>query len=131
MGFASRFFLHYLRCQTGMIVGNRTGGKEQDMEPLYEVEGDTLLVHVPAELDHHSAKLVKEYSDAIIREGKIRNMIFDFSRTTFMDSSGIGMIMGRYRVLRERQGVVAVSGAGPSVHRILEISGLYKLVEIC
>ena len=48
-----------------------------------------------------------------------------------LDSSGIGMIMGRYRIVKERDGFVGVSGAGPAIHRILEISGLYKLVEIC
>ncbi len=101
------------------------------MEPDYEVAEDTLIVHVPQELDHHSAKMVKEYSSEILKEGTVKNIIFDFSNTTFMDSSGIGMIMGRYRIVKERDGFVGVSGAGPAIHRILEISGLYKLVEIC
>ena len=61
----------------------------------------------------------------------IKNIVFDFSNSTFMDSSGIGMIMGRYRVIKEKKGFVGVKGVGPAIHRILEISGLYKLVEIC
>ena len=101
------------------------------MEPDYEIMGETLIVNVPQELDHHSAKMVKEYSDKIIRDKSIKNIIFDFSRSTFMDSSGIGMIMGRYRVVKEKNGFVGVKGVGPAIHRILEISGLYKLVEIC
>lgn len=101
------------------------------MEPDYEVAGDTLIVHVPQELDHHSARKVREYSSDILKERTVKNIIFDFSGTTFMDSSGVGMIMGRYRIVKERGGFVGVSGAGASIHRILEISGLYKLVELC
>ena len=72
------------------------------MEPDYEIMGETLIVNVPQELDHHSAKMVKEYSDQIIRDKSIKNIVFDFSNSTFMDSSGIGMIMGRYRVVKEK-----------------------------
>lgn len=101
------------------------------MEPVYDVTEDTLTVYVPQELDHHTAKMVKEYSEEVLKQRIVKNIIFDFSNTTFMDSSGIGMIMGRYRVVQEREGFVGVKGAGPAIHRILEISGLYKIVEIC
>ncbi len=82
------------------------------MEPDYEIMGETLIVNVPQELDHHSAKMVKEYSDQIIRDKSIKNIVFDFSNSTFMDSSGIGMIMGRYRVVKEKKGFVGVKGVG-------------------
>lgn len=101
------------------------------MEPVYEVTEDTLTVYVPQELDHHMAGMVKEYAEEIWKQKTVKNIIFDFRDTTFMDSSGIGMIMGRYRVVRERNGFVGVRGVGAAIHRIMEISGLYKLVEIC
>lgn len=101
------------------------------MELSYEAAEDTLVVYMPRELDHHSARAVKEYSEGMLKTGSIKNIIFDFSDTTFMDSSGVGMIMGRYRVAKERGGFVGVRGTNAAISRILEISGLYKLVEIC
>lgn len=101
------------------------------MQPGYEIVEDTLIVYVPKELDHHSAKAVREYADSLMKKEPIRNIIFDFSDTVFMDSSGVGMIMGRYRLIKDKDGFAGVRGAGPAIHRILEISGLYKLVQVC
>lgn len=101
------------------------------MEPEYQLLGNTLIVCVPQELDDHIAGKIKAYSEEVLKTEKIKNIIFDFSNTVFMDSSGIGMIMGRYRVIQKKNGFVGVKGVGTSIHRILEISGLYKLVEIC
>lgn len=101
------------------------------MEPGYEVIEDTLIVYVPRELDHHSAKAVREYADSMIKKEPIRNIVFDFSDTVFMDSSGVGMIMGRYRLIKDREGFAGMRGAGPAIRRILEISGLYKILQVC
>lgn len=101
------------------------------MEPDYKLMGNTLVVYVPQELDHHIAGKIKAYSEEIAKANPLKNIIFDFTDTVFMDSSGIGMIMGRYRVVQKQNGFVGVKGVGASIHRILEISGLYKLVEIC
>ena len=101
------------------------------MGPEYKVIEDTLIVYPPQELDHHSAFAVKQYSEEIIRKGMIKNIIFDFSNTTLMDSSGVGMIMGRYRLIQEKSGYIGVRGVSAAIHRILEISGLYKLVKVC
>ena len=65
------------------------------MEVLYEVRGRNLLIYLPEELDHHNAKIITEQSDWYIISNKIQNIIFNFKRTKFMDSSGIGVIMGR------------------------------------
>ncbi|MBO5279452.1 MAG: anti-sigma factor antagonist [Lachnospiraceae bacterium] len=101
------------------------------MEPEYELLGNTLIVYVPKELDDHIAGKVKVYSEEMMKTDKVKNIIFDFNDTTFMDSSGIGMMMGRYRAVQKRNGFVGVKSVGAPIHRILEISGLYKLVEIC
>lgn len=101
------------------------------MEPEYEFLGNTLIVYVPQELDDHIAGKIKAYSEEMMKTDQAKNIIFDFSNTAFMDSSGIGMIMGRYRAVQKKNGFVGVKGVGAPIHRILEISGLYKLVEIC
>lgn len=70
------------------------------MEVLYEVRGENLLIYLPEELDHHNAKTITEQSDWYIVSNQIKNIIFNFKRTMFMDSSGIGVIMGRYKLVK-------------------------------
>ena len=65
----------------------------------FEKSGTVLTVHLPAELDHPASDEIRRESDRIIGHDYIKNMIFDFSETVFMDSSGIGLLMGRYRAL--------------------------------
>ena len=98
------------------------------MEVLYEVRGENLFIYVPEELDHHNAKSITEQSDWYIISNQIRNVIFNFKRTNFMDSSGIGVIMGRYKLIKTRGGNITVTNINNAVDRIFTISGLYKLV---
>lgn len=124
-----RSYDRYFIRESGLNKEREKG--DVSMEPEYKLLGNTLLVCVPQELDDHIAGKIKAYSEEIMKTDKIKNIIFDFSDTVFMDSSGIGMIMGRYRVIQKKNGFVGVKGVGAAIHRILEISGLYKLVEIC
>ena len=63
----------------------------------YQVQENCLTIFLPHELDHHNAEEIRRESDHLIIRNHIRYIIFDFAETDFMDSSGIGMIMGRYR----------------------------------
>lgn len=99
------------------------------MEVLYEVRGENLFIYLPEELDHHNAKMITEQSDWYIVSNKIKNIIFNFKRTNFMDSSGIGVIMGRYKLVKSRGGEITVTNINNSIDRILTISGLYKIVN--
>jgi stage II sporulation protein AA (anti-sigma F factor antagonist) len=81
-----------------------------------------------AELDHHLADEMRDVIDTVIEERGVRHIIFDFSRIGFMDSSGIGLIMGRYKKIYET-GTISIAGANESIQRILLISGLHKLVD--
>lgn len=97
----------------------------------YSVKGDTIVVEVAKELDHHNSVAIREELDRHIYSGKVKNIIFDFKNTTFMDSSGIGVILGRHRLLKNVGGVIAVTNINKSVDRLLTISGVYKIVEKC
>jgi stage II sporulation protein AA (anti-sigma F factor antagonist) len=90
------------------------------MEVLYEVRGDNLFIYLPEELDHHNAKIISN---------QIKNIVFNFSNTNFMDSSGVGVIMGRYKLIKPRGGNVTVTNINKAIDRILTISGLYKIVS--
>lgn len=88
-----------------------------------------LVIYVTDDLDHHVVKELREYSDKLIEEGKIKHIIFDFSGVGFMDSSGIGLIMGRYKKVMFLGGHAAVCNVGHAVNRIFTLSGLYQIIE--
>lgn len=93
-------------------------------------EKRTMLVKINAELDHHIACRLRESVDAKIKGSNTKNVIFDFSRVSFMDSSGIGVIMGRYKITRILGGKVVIFGVKKQVRRIIEMSGIDKIIEI-
>ena len=94
----------------------------------YEQLQNTLVLHLPPEIDHHSSKEIRESTERYLQAGGIRHLVFDFSRTTFMDSSGIGALLGRYKRMRERGGSVMIYGADAQIRRILRIAGVDKLI---
>ena len=96
---------------------------------IYMVSDKMLVISMIAELDHHLADEMREVIDDVIDVRGVEDIIFDFSRINFMDSAGIGLIMGRYRKIHEK-GRIYVAGAGEGISRILLISGLHKLVVV-
>ncbi len=100
------------------------------MEGIMEVKGNTLTIKVPEELDHCRAQEIRQETDRLLIRNQIRHIVFDFSRTGFMDSSGIGVIMGRYRSIRLLGGTVKAVHVGGQVERILRLSGIHKVIRI-
>ena len=98
----------------------------------YEVRSGNrvLCICLYGELDHHSAvSLRKNLDELILRERPLR-LVLDLSRIEFMDSSGLGLLMGRYRLMKELGGVVAVKHANQRVLKILSLSGMERFIEI-
>ena len=95
----------------------------------YQVQENCLTVFLPHELDHHNAEEIRKESDHLIERNHIRYVIFDFAETNFMDSSGIGVILGRYRYVQAMGGTVRLSHMSPSVKKIIHMAGLHQLVE--
>lgn len=100
------------------------------MEKNFKVNGTNLTIYLPAEVDHHNAKELKEIADRVLQRKNIRCIIFDFAKTNFMDSSGIGMIMGRYKNIRFMGGAVIAIRVNERIRRILTMSGIYKVIDI-
>lgn len=92
-------------------------------------EKRAVLVKVIGELDHHTASGIKEEADSLMRSSNAINIIFDFSEMTFMDSSGIGVMMGRYKKARSLGGRVIAYGISPQNLRIMEMSGIDKIIK--
>lgn len=95
----------------------------------YEAEDQALVIHLPKELDHHNCKNLKYETDLLLAENYISKLVFDFSQTNFMDSSGIGVLLSRYKQMEGSGGKVAIYGAGVHILRILTIGGIIKLVK--
>lgn len=81
-------------------------------------------------LDHHNSEQIRTEADRLIRTRNIRRILFDFSKTVFMDSSGIGMIIGRYKTMRFMGGTVIAVRVSEQMRRILTLSGIYKVIDI-
>lgn len=94
----------------------------------YEAKGHVLVIHLPKELDHHNCRNLKYETDLLLSENYISRIVFDFTKTEFMDSSGIGVILNRYKQMEGSGGKVAIYGAGIQVLRVLSIGGISKLV---
>lgn len=88
-----------------------------------------LVVKINEEIDHHSCSVLKDKLDVAINLSKIDKLIFDFTGVNFMDSSGIGMIMGRYKSIQKNSGKVAITGLQPTVKKIIQMSGLHKILD--
>lgn len=95
----------------------------------YEKNRNTLTIRLIGELDHSMAAQIRAEVDELVSDSKVRRLIFDLNDLHFMDSSGIGLIIGRYKIMARRGGSVAVSGPGAHIDRIFEMAGLYQLVE--
>lgn len=99
------------------------------MKVLYEIRGENLIVFLPEELDHHNSRMIMEQCDWYILANQLKNVIFNFKRTTFMDSSGIGVILGRYKLVKKACGEITVLNINDTIDRIFSISGLYKICK--
>lgn len=90
----------------------------------------TLIAKVTGELDHHMAGKIRDEADARIVKGGIKSLIFDFSELNFMDSSGVGLVIGRYKLVRSRGGRVNIVSCNPCVNKILHMSGIMRIIDV-
>lgn len=97
------------------------------MQLRYIIAKRTLVAAIDGEIDHHSAARLRVEIDSEFLKTKAQNIVFDFSKLHFMDSSGIGLIMGRYKLLAPVGGRVLLSGVSPQLDRLIGMSGLYKI----
>lgn len=95
----------------------------------FEQESNNLIVKLQGELDHHTAKIISDKLDKLIARGGFKNLIFECSKLEFMDSSGLGVMMGRYKKLNTMGGKAAIVNVNPSIDRVFKISGIYSIIK--
>lgn len=96
----------------------------------YLIEENCLTIFLPKEVDHHYADRMKKEADKLIAGKHIKYVIFDFRNTEFMDSSGIGVMMGRYRQICLLGGTVWAAHANERMKKILQMSGVTKIIQL-
>ena len=96
----------------------------------YLVQENNLTIFLPSELDHHNAEEIRKNADRLIVAQQIKCVIFDFANTNFMDSSGIGVIMGRYKLVHLLGGEVWAVHTNERMKKILTMSGVTRIIQI-
>ncbi|MGN1146727.1 MAG: anti-sigma factor antagonist [Acetatifactor sp.] len=96
----------------------------------FQIIDNCLMVRLPQEVDHYRASYICEKADRYLLQENVQHVVFDFEDTKFMDSSGIGIIMGRYKKIACFGGRVYAIHVDKQIQRILTISGLHKIIEI-
>ena len=92
------------------------------------IQAGALIAKPNCEIDHHSAERLRGQIDAAFDNSSCRHIILDFSDVKFMDSSGIGMIIGRYKNAEKRGGRLALAAMNDEMGRLFHISGLAKII---
>lgn len=100
------------------------------MSASYKTLDKSLVIAIDGEIDHHATKTLRVEIDDMILKSMPEKIIFDFSRTTFMDSSGLGLILGRYRKAQAAGVTLEVVNPGVKIFKILQMASLDKLIEI-
>lgn len=96
----------------------------------YEEHGDALVVRVRGEIDHHCAVSVRTGIDDVLATNRPDRVFLDLSEVDFMDSSGLGLIMGRFALVRRYGGKLAVADPSPAVLKMLHLAGMEKTIPI-
>lgn len=100
------------------------------MNIKYNKEDKLLVLELTEEIDHHTTEKIRRRADYEIQRHVPRKAIFDFNGVTFMDSAGIGMVIGRYKLISMLGGTVSMTNVKPSVRKIFEMSGILKIIPI-
>ena len=102
----------------------------EKMNVTIETSGSLMIAYLIGELDHHSAGDVRTKIDNEISYNKPTHLILDFKNITFMDSSGIGLVMGRFRLMQSYKGTVEIRNVTAQTKKIMELAGLGRIAVI-
>lgn len=94
------------------------------------IKENILIVRLSGELDHHEAKQLREKWQTVLFENDVHHVIVNFSEVTFMDSSGLGVILGRYKEVLQLGGKLVICSVNQSIKRLFEMSGILKIVQL-
>ncbi len=97
------------------------------MEIIYEMRGKILIAELYGEMDHHASEKIRKDIDEMMQTYGAKHLIFDFERVNFMDSAGIGIILGRYRKLEPEGGRVLIVRCSQKIRTIMHMAGVFTV----
>lgn len=100
------------------------------MSVVINVTGEVVTARLFGEIDHHSAREIREAIDSSVGLNMPTLLVLDFTGVSFMDSSGIGLVMGRYRNLIKLGSELHITGAAPNINKMLRLAGIEKLAKV-
>ena len=100
------------------------------MNVKHFMEDRLLVFEITEDLDHHSSEIIRRRADYEIQRFMPKRVVFDFNRVVFMDSAGIGLIMGRYKTVNSLGGKLEMMNVKDDLKRVFEMSGLLKILPI-
>lgn len=100
------------------------------MNVNYEEKDKLLLLEITEEIDHHTSEIIRRKADYEITRYMPRKVVFDFSNVAFMDSAGIGMVLGRYKMMKMLGGSLEMINVSPMLKKVFEMSGITKICPI-
>ncbi len=92
--------------------------------------GHILVVRLTGEVDHYASLQMRKEIEEQLKDRAVDRLVLDFSDVTFMDSSGVGMIIGRYKTMTARGGQVTACGLHPPVDRLFHMAGLHRIIDV-
>ncbi|MEG1993504.1 MAG: anti-sigma factor antagonist [Oscillospiraceae bacterium] len=95
-----------------------------------KVTDETVIAYLMGDIDHHKAKPMREKIDEAIYRNTPKELILDFREVGFMDSSGIGLVMGRYKIMQEMGGKIEISSASGSILKLMALGGIEKIISL-
>lgn len=96
----------------------------------FKRNGNELTVFLHGEIDHRAVEGMRRQIDTMLEKSKPHHLRFDFSDVTFMDSSGIGMMIGRYKKVMSWHGSVSACGFNETMDRLFTMAGLHRIITV-
>jgi len=96
-----------------------------------ELNQGILLVRLQGDLDHHGVERIRDEIEQELQNNGYRGIVLSFTNLDFMDSSGLGLILGRYKSVTQHGGKMALANVNPALKRLFELSGILKIVAVC
>ncbi len=101
-----------------------------DVKFTYEPDNRRLTAWIVGDIDHHTAKQIRTEIDRAVKEHNPTVLVISFKEVSFMDSSGIGLVMGRYKLMSDMGGEVFTADPPPYIRRVMQLAGLHRLCKI-
>ena len=124
------FLQQTLRPQSATIDGEPVLERMNRMSAKLEYKSGEIRVFFDGELDHHAASLLRVSIDNAVSQRRPKTLVLDFGGVSFMDSSGIGLVMGRFKLMQSIGGSIRVENLSPGAYKVMKLAGLDRLGEL-